>query len=110
MLFTARQRVRSGSSMGGGGRPPSPPAFSSTSFGSPESINFSGIATTGWFDAGSGYSFSGVLNGSTPAERWLGSGRSGSAPSLISSPDAALSDSYAHQYYADFGVNDATGG
>jgi hypothetical protein len=110
ILFYDQYRVSVGYSMVGGGTPPNPPVFSSTSLGRPESIKVPGNATVGWFDAGSGYSFTSVLNGSTPAERWLGSGRSGSAPLVISSPDAALSDAYTHQYYADVGVNDARGG
>jgi hypothetical protein len=50
-----------------------------------------------------------VLNGTNPGERWLGSA-SGGAATAVSIPDAALLYSYAHQFYADLGVNDPRGG
>jgi hypothetical protein len=94
----------------GGGTPPRLPEVASTSLGSPAAIHLSGGVTTGWFDAGSAYSLTNVLNGSTPAERWLDSGANASAPSVISSPGQALSEVYTHQYYTNFGVNDPRGG
>ncbi len=91
-----------------GGSPPQPPQFTSTSLGSAVSVPLpAGGATTGWFDAGSTYSFTNILNGSAPGERWLGSAN---GTSVVSSPDEALAATYAHQYYADLGVNDPRGG
>jgi hypothetical protein len=93
----------------GGGTPPDP-EFASTSLGSPIVVDLSAGTMTGWFDAGSAYSFTSVLNGSNPGERWLGSGGGGSATSVISAPDGALSEVYTHQYYVGLGVNDPSGG
>jgi len=109
ILFFDQYRVSIGYSIIGGGAPPSPPEVASVSLGSPDSVKIPGNATTAWFDVGSTYSFKGVLNGSTPAERWLGSGAS-SSPSVVSAPNQALSEAYTHQYYVDIGVNDARGG
>lgn len=105
-------RVSLGYSIIGGGTPPNPPQFASTSLGSPAVIKVPGNATTSWFDAGSAYSFTSVLNSSTSAERWSDAGGNGSggAPSVISSPDLSLSEAYTHQFYADFAVNDPRGG
>jgi hypothetical protein len=95
----------------GGGTPPQTPGFESTAFGSPSILQLSSSAATkSWLDAGSGYSFTSILNGSAPAERWTGSPGSGSALPTISSPDETLSMVYTHQYYANLAVNDATGG
>jgi hypothetical protein len=107
--FFVQFRVSIGYLIFGGGTPPSPPEFVSNALGVPASIAVSGNHTTAWFDAGSTYSFTSVLNGTNPGERWLGSA-SGGAATGISSPDAALLYSYTHQYYADLGVNDARGG
>lgn len=108
----------------GGGTPPQIPEFTSTAFGSPTTLQISGPFVipscpqtgcssfpagmkTGWFDVGSGYSFTSVLNGSTPAERWTGSEAKGSPPF---SPDAVLTEDYTHQYHVGLGVNDQSGG
>jgi hypothetical protein len=107
--FFVQFRVSIGYLIFGGGNPPSPPELVAKALGVPASIVVSGNHTTAWFDAGSAYSFTSVLNGTDPGERWLGSA-SGGAATGISSPDAALLYSYTHQFYADFGVNDARGG
>ena len=107
--FFQQYEVSVAYSIMGGGVPPIPPEFLSTSLGSQAVVRLSSNGTTGWVDAGSGYSFTSVLNGSTPTERWLDSGNA-SAPSMISSPGQALSEVYTHQYYANLGVNDPRGG
>ncbi|MDA4132411.1 MAG: hypothetical protein OK454_04705, partial [Thaumarchaeota archaeon] len=102
----------------GGGTPPEVPEFNSTAFGSPSVIQPSTNGTTGWFDSGSRYSFTSVLNGSTPMERWLDSGGTCGAgcpgtPVSAGSIYAAgelISEDYTHQYHGDLGVNDASGG
>jgi hypothetical protein len=109
ILFYDQFKVSIGYLIFGGGTPPNPPEFSSTALGVPASIKVSGNSTTGWFDAGSAASFTSVLNGTNPGERWLGSA-SGGAATAVSIPDAALLYSYAHQFYADLGVNDPRGG
>ncbi len=97
-------------SVAGGGSPPETPAFSSTSFGVPAGFKIpgTGVVLRGWFDAGSGYSFSGVLNGTSPGERWFYS-ENGSAH-VVASPDLAASATYQHQYQVEFAVNSASGG
>jgi hypothetical protein len=105
----------------GGGTPPEAPEFNSTAFGSPAVILLSSVPTSGWFDAGSSYSFTGMINGSTLTERWLGSGETvlgganagslnGGPTGTITSPNESISQLYTHEYYADLGVNDASGG
>jgi hypothetical protein len=94
----------------GGGTPSQAPEFTAASLGSLTSTPLSSVATVGWFDAGSAYSFTGVINGPAGAERWVSSGGAGSAPPLISSPGEAFSEAYSHQYYARLAVNDARGG
>jgi hypothetical protein len=101
----------------GGGTPASSPKFNSTSLGAPDVISLSGSegsTTTAWLDAGSSYSFSGVLKGSTSGERWLNSGENSSSSSaqqsVVASPGEKLDGSYIHQYYADLEVNDQQGG
>jgi hypothetical protein len=108
ILFFDQYMVSIGYSITGGGAPPSPPELASTSLGVPSSVKISGNVTTAWFDVGSTYSFKGVLNGSTPAERWVGIITP--APPVVSAPNQVLSEAYNHQYYADLGVNDARGG
>jgi hypothetical protein len=92
----------------GGGTPPQQPQFASTAMGSPSNVQLSpDSATTGWFDAGSTYSFTSTLDGATSAERWVGPAN---GSSVVSSPDQALTTAYVHQYYANLGVNDPRGG
>lgn len=107
----------------GGGTPPEVPRFTSTAFGTPTTVPVSGLtpvssgpaiegAAQGWFDAGSSFSITGVLNGSSSSERWLGAqvaNAGGSAPSALA-PGVVLIWTYTHQYYEDFGVNDPSGG
>ena len=96
----------------GGGTPPVSPEFNSTSFGGPAAILFSGSATTGWFDVGSAYSFSSLVNGTAAGERWVSSlaGNPGAGALLISSPNQEITAGYVHQYYVSLAANDARGG
>ncbi len=123
--FYQQYQVSIGYAIVGGGAPPGPPEFNSTAFGSPVVIPLAGSATTSWFDAGSGFSFTSVLNGSTHGERWARAGGfvSGAsagnfsvndspvaAPPTISNPGEAVSWDYKHQYYAALAINDVSGG
>lgn len=102
----------------GGGTPPQIPQFNSIAFGSPAVIQLSSLPATGWFDAGSSFSFTGILNGSAPTERWLqfagvcqgcfGVGLP--SGSMIIAPNQQVQGEYVHQYYVDLAVNDASGG
>ena len=104
----------------GGGTPPQTPEFNSTAFGGPVAISLIDNSTTGWFDAGSFYSFTHFLNGSTPTERWqqIGGGvsanssRGGLGGDLIGifAPDEVIFGDYVHQYYTDLAVNDPRAG
>jgi hypothetical protein len=102
-----------------GGTPPEIPSFNSTEFGSQAIIPLSNNSTTGWFDAGQAYSFTAVLNSSTPTERWQQAGGGASADDIggarmtfgiISFPNETISADYVHQYYVVLGVNDAHAG
>jgi hypothetical protein len=108
ILFFDQYMVSIGYSIIGGGTPPNPPELLSTSFGSVDSVKISGNATAAWFDVGSNYSFQSVINGSTPAERWVGIITPASP--VVLAPNQVLSEAYNHQYYADLRVNDARGG
>jgi uncharacterized repeat protein (TIGR02543 family) len=109
--FYQQFEVSIGYSIAGGGTPSRAPVFTAASLGSLTTTPLSSAATTGWFDAGSAYFFTSVVNGSSGAERWLGSGGAGLTPSVISLPNQALSEVYTHhQYYARLTVNDASGG
>jgi len=99
----------------GGGIPPQVPEFNSTAFGSPITVSLIDNATTSWLDAGSGSSFTSVLNGSIPTERWFhfnggGCVVGGPCYDTIHSPNQEISGSYSHQYYVDVAVNDVSGG
>jgi List-Bact-rpt repeat protein len=110
--------VSVGYSIAGGGTPPEIPEFNSTAFGEPAGIKLLNNSTTGWFDGGSGYSFTSVLNGSTSTERWLYGGGTGlvcigAGPcvgSSISSPDQEIIGGYSHQYFVDLGISDTNAG
>jgi len=123
--YYQQYQVTAAYSIVGGGTPPEMPEFTSTAFGNPTTFQISGPFVipscpehgctsfpaglkTSWSDVGSGFSFTGVLNGSSRAERWTGSEANGSAPSI--SPGAVLSEAYTHQYYADIGTKDPNGG
>jgi hypothetical protein len=100
----------------GGGVPPEVPEFNSTAFGVPAVILLSNNSTTGWFDAGSDYSFTNVLNGTTSTERWDILGDPGPYPchqpvaTCVDTPGQEISAAYTHQYNVDLAVNDASGG
>jgi hypothetical protein len=123
LLLYEQYEVGVGYSILGGGTPPQTPEFTSTAFGAPVTIKLPqpGVSELGWFDVGSGYSFTGILNGSTSLERWVGSlgnvtlppitkALNGANPSSIAGPDEMLSENYTHQYYAAFAVNVVSGG
>jgi len=100
----------------GGGTPPEVPEFNSTAFGVPAVILLSNNSTTGWFDAGSDYSFTNALNGTTSTERWLYFGNLSPSPcenpltQCVNAPNQEISAAYTHQYYVDLAVNDVSGG
>jgi hypothetical protein len=116
--FYQQYDVSIGYSIDGGGTPPETPEFNSTAFGSPAVIQISNNDTMGWFDTGSGYSFTSILNGSSPTERWLqlsgncqGCFGAGLPPGLtIMAPNQQVQGEYVHQYYVDLAVNDPNGG
>ena len=108
--FYQQYEVSVGYTVVGGGTGAPVPEFTAASLGSPTSIPLSSVPATGWFDAGSAYSFTGLMDGSTGAERWVSSGAAASAPPVISSPGEALSEVYTPQYFASLTVNDASGG
>ena len=105
----------------GGGTPLQTPEFNSTAFGMPLTVSVIRNGTTGWFDAGSNYYFTGILNGSTAGERWawvygegftpfggcVGGGPCGPG---VYSPNQEIVGGYLHQYRLDLSVNDASGG
>jgi hypothetical protein len=92
--------------------PSQPPDFIAASAGNLASVQLSSTSRTlAWFDAGTSYLFTGLLNGSTSDERWIGSAQNGSsALSTISVAGEELSEVYAPQYYVHLAVNDASGG
>ncbi len=101
----------------GDGTPPEVPEFNSSAFGVPAVILLSNNSTTGWFDAGSDYSFTNALNGTTSTERWAYGGGTpqgcfiGSpCGQTINSPNQEISGGYTHQYYVDLAVSDTSGG
>jgi hypothetical protein len=106
--FYQQYDVSVGYSVVGGGTPLQTPEFDSTAFGGQAVISLINNATKGWFDSGSDYSFTSVLNGSMPSERWwwVGTGNSSS----LSSPNERLVAIYDHQFYVSVGVNDPSGG
>jgi len=109
--FYQQYEVSVGYSIIGGGTSSQAPEFMVAVFGSLTSISLTSVPTTGWFDAGSAYSFTRVINGSGGTERWVSSGGAGSAPPpVVSSPLEALSEVYTAQFYARLAVNDASGG
>ena len=119
--FYQQYEVSVGYRIVGGGTPSQAPEFNSTAFGSPLVVSLAGNATTGWFDAGSAYSFTRFLNSSAPTERWQQAGggvsaNGGQGNGLqgqligISAPDETVTGDYVHQYYTDIGVNDPHGG
>jgi Divergent InlB B-repeat domain len=110
IIFYQQYDVSISYSVIGGGTPSNSPEFTAASLGRLVSIPISSVATAGWFDAGSAYSFTGLINGSTGVERWVDSGGPGSAPSVISSSGEAFSTVYTPQYYDRLSVNDAAGG
>ncbi len=53
-----------------GAAPPQTPSVTFRSFGSPSSANVSASGSKMWVDAGSPYSYTAVINGSSVSERW----------------------------------------
>jgi Divergent InlB B-repeat domain len=112
LLLYQQYEVGVGYSVVAGGALPQTPAFKSTAFGAPDTIQLSqpGVYLLGWFDTGSNYTFTGELNASTSLERWVGSLGNTSAPSSIAVPNERVVEVYTRQFYAVLSVNDASGG
>lgn len=87
--------------------PPKAPDVVSTFLGSEVSEPLLSNQTSLWFDVGSHYSWTPVINGSTPGERWIALGNTTSV-GVISASIAILL--YVHQYYAALGENNPDGG
>ncbi len=121
----------------GGGTPPEAPRFTSNAFGVAATAQLNNVSqssvcpsqlcspstpiltSSGWFDAGSFGSFTSLLNGSNPAERWsLSNIRPNNVSGvittplmvLVSTPGEVVTGVYTHQYYVSYGVNDPDGG
>lgn len=110
ILYYHQYEVSVNYSVAGGGSPTETPAFGSTSFGSPAQLQIpgTGVMLRGWFDSGSRYSFTAVLNGSSPDERWFNS--ENASVLTVSSAGLAASATYHNQYKVEFAVNAASGG
>ncbi|MDA4115563.1 MAG: hypothetical protein OK442_03275 [Thaumarchaeota archaeon] len=76
-----------GYSVVGGGTAYSSPTFQFTSFGAPSQ------GSQGWVDAGTAYSFTNPLGGSTSSERWLTP-----TPTAVASASGPANAVYFHQY------------
>ena len=117
ILLYQQYEVSISYSIEGGGTPSQIPVFNSTALGRPLTVSLSNSETTGWFDAGSAYSFTNSLSGSTPNERWFYGQGVAICPvgfqncgPIINSPNQEVSAGYVHQYYVDLALNDANGG
>jgi hypothetical protein len=106
--FYHQYQISAEYSVAGGGTPPNAPEIVSNYLGSPTTAPMSVGQTTYWFDAGSSYSCTRVINGSSSPERWLGAG-SGIA-GIVTTPAESIAVSYIHQYQAFLAGNDASGG
>jgi hypothetical protein len=110
IVFFQQYEVSIGYSVVGGGTPSQAPEFTAAALGRLTSTPLSSVATMSWFDAGSAYSFTGIVVGSAGTERWVLSGGAVPSPPAISSPGEKLSAVYTPQYYVRLTVNDARGG
>jgi hypothetical protein len=79
-----------------GGSGYSPPVFQSNLFGSPTPVTLTNTASGYWFDAGSPWTVSNPLTGSTAAVRWFTTQKTGGTLG----GSASYAFSYQHQYYA----------
>jgi hypothetical protein len=89
-----------------GGTAPSPPVLTSTSVGQEFSVQLFAGAPPTWVDAGSGYSISSLLLGSSSDERWL----TEASTSGIASGPTTLDLDYFHQVQVAFSYSVAEGG
>jgi len=89
-----------------GGQAPSGPIVNESSNGVPTSIEPYPGAPSKWVDAGSGYSVSLLLTGTTPDERWI---TTNATTGVIGSP-TALNFVYYHQALIGFSYSVAGGG
>jgi hypothetical protein len=64
IVFFQQYEVSIGYSVVGGGTPSQPPEFTAAALGRLTSTPLSSVATMSWFDAGSAYSFTGIVVGS----------------------------------------------
>ena len=109
-------QVSVGYSVAGGGSLLYPPDFLANAFGSQVSIPISDRNSTGWFDTGSRFSFTQVINGSSSGERWLAApavqspSPTPNAMAFVINQEQTISETYNHQYLATLGANDAAGG
>jgi len=89
-----------------GGAEPSPPVLTSTSLSQGFSIQLiTGVPPT-WVDAGTGYSISSLLLGSSPAERWL----TGASTAGVANGPTTLNLNYFHQVQVGFSYSVSGGG
>ncbi|HUI00428.1 MAG TPA: hypothetical protein VLX56_02220 [Nitrososphaerales archaeon] len=91
----------------GGGTLPTAPEITSESLGSATTSPLSVDQTTYWFDAGSSYSLTGTINGSS-LERWVESGSA--TTGVVDSPEQSVGATYTHQYQVFLGGNDNSAG
>jgi len=87
-----------------GGGSPTAPALTYSSFAASGTLSLSPSGQTAWADAGSQYSATNPLGGSTSSERWVSPSASGSISGSLT-----LSMQYNHQYSVTFAVTDSTG-
>lgn len=93
--------------------PPEPPEITSTFLGSQVTLPLLANQSLFWFDAGSHYSWTPVINGSTLKERWIAQGNATSISTISASnaaPNTVILLVYVHQYYAALAVNNQDGG
>jgi hypothetical protein len=88
-----------GFNVSGGGAGYQPPTVTFTSFGA------SSTGNEGWIDAGTRYSYSNPLPGSTSAERWLSP-----SPSGLATAGGAMNGTYYHQFALSLSFNVTGGG
>ena len=87
--------VSAGYSVMGGGSP-SPPSLASTQLGQPLQQPLAVTSSAYWLDAGTSWSLTATLEGSTPTERWQASS--------VTTGEVSVSFSVAPAYYHQFSV------
>jgi hypothetical protein len=97
-------------STAGGGPMPIPPEFTAASTGVLTSVPLSKTPTQAWFDAGTAYSFTGIVVGPTGTERWVPSSPAIQGASVVSAIGEGFSQEYTQQFLTAIYINDAKGG